>query len=75
MSSVKRRKVDGDVPSGLLKKTKKHATKEESPVAASKSPEPAPAKEPQEGAPEKEVKTFKDLVGVMQSETKRKTSN
>jgi hypothetical protein len=62
MSSVKRRKADGDVPSGLLKK-KKHAAKEQAPVSASTSPEPAAApEEPQEENVEEATKTFKDLV-------------
>lgn len=69
-SSVKRRKVDSDIPSGLSKK-KKHAVKDEKPALPSReaTPEPAPAAiEPEEEAePEAEVaeevtKSFKDLV-------------
>ena len=64
MSSVKRRKVDDDVPSGLLKKkTNKHVRKES--PQGSASPEPilkkAPGPEAQEEAP---TKTFKDLVCI-----------
>jgi ATP-dependent RNA helicase DDX47/RRP3 len=61
MSSVKRRKVDGDVPSGLLKK-RKHAAKEQAPVSASTSPESEAPEEPQEENVEEATKTFKDLV-------------
>jgi len=63
MSSVKRRKVDGDVPSGVLKK-KKHATKESSQHSASTSPEPEAPGEPQEEIEAEATKTFKDLVRV-----------
>ena len=63
MSSVKRRKVDGDVPSGILKK-KKHAIKESSPLSASTSPEPDAPAEPEEKIEEEITKTFKDLVRV-----------
>jgi hypothetical protein len=62
MSSVKRRKVDDSVPSGLLKKNKKTVVEKPTPESASTSPEPTPAatEEPEE---EVEVKkTFKDLV-------------
>jgi ATP-dependent RNA helicase DDX47/RRP3 len=61
MSSVKRRKVDSDVPSGLLKK--KHVVKEISQASASPSPEPA-AGAPKEHAEKEPVKSFKDLVSV-----------
>ncbi|TVY28120.1 ATP-dependent rRNA helicase [Lachnellula hyalina] len=65
MSSVKRRKVDDDVPSGILKK-KKHTAKE--PPQVSTSPEPAvnesPEPEVQEEAP---TKSFKDLQGIIDS--------
>jgi ATP-dependent RNA helicase DDX47/RRP3 len=60
MSPVKRRKVDGDVPSGLLKK--KHVVKETSEASASSSPEPASAQKEQ--AEKEPVKSFKDLVSV-----------
>lgn len=72
MSSVKRRKVDGNVPSGLLKKkSKKHTNGEIAPVSKSASPEPiiedAPESalelsQPQATAEEEPTKTFKDLV-------------
>jgi ATP-dependent RNA helicase DDX47/RRP3 len=65
MSSVKRRKVDGDVPSGLLdKKKEKHAIKKADPVSASTSPEPDAPGEPEEEIEEEGTKTFKDLVSV-----------
>jgi ATP-dependent RNA helicase DDX47/RRP3 len=63
MSSVKRRKVDEDVPSGLLKSKKEKASRPAS-ISASSSPEPesTPAVEPT--AQEAELtKTFSDLVG------------
>jgi hypothetical protein len=57
MSSAKRRKVDGDVPSGLKEK------KKEAPVA---NPAPSsPPREPEEPEQQKEEaapKSFKDLV-------------
>jgi ATP-dependent RNA helicase DDX47/RRP3 len=64
MSSVKRRKLDGDLPSGLLKKKKKEpVVKEQSPAApASTSPEPAALDQPEEKIDEEVPKTFKDLV-------------
>jgi hypothetical protein len=61
MSSVKRRKVDSEVPSVLLKK--KHAVKEIPQASASSSPEPA-ASPPKEQAEKEPVKSFKDLVSV-----------
>jgi ATP-dependent RNA helicase DDX47/RRP3 len=61
MSSVKRRKVDSDVPSGLLKK--KHAVKDVPQASASSSPEPA-AGAPNSQAGKEPVKSFKDLVSV-----------
>jgi ATP-dependent RNA helicase DDX47/RRP3 len=61
MSSVKRRKVDGDVPSGMLKK-KEHAAKEQALVSASTSPGPEAPEEPQDENVEEATKTFKDLV-------------
>ncbi|KAN0116914.1 DEAD domain containing protein [Hyaloscypha variabilis] len=67
MSSVKRRKVDGDVPSGLLdKKKEKHAIKKADPVSASTSPEPDAPGEPEEEIEEEGTKTFKDL-GIIDS--------
>ena len=63
MSSVKRRKVDGDTPSGVLNK-KKHAVKEPAPISASTSPEPEAPVEPEEEIEEEATKTFKDLVRV-----------
>ena len=63
MSSVKRRKVDGDIPSSILKK-KKHATKESSPLSASPSPEAEAPAEPEEEIEGEATKTFKDLVSV-----------
>ncbi|PMD48989.1 DEAD-domain-containing protein [Hyaloscypha variabilis F] len=66
MSSVKRRKVDGDVPSGLLDKKKKHAIKKAYPVSASISPEPDAPGEPEEEIEEEGTKTFKDL-GIIDS--------
>jgi len=67
MSSVKRRKTHEDLPSGLLKKKKKHAVKQSKRSQGSASPEPAPRKSPEpepEPKPQEEVptKTFKDLV-------------
>jgi ATP-dependent RNA helicase DDX47/RRP3 len=64
MSSVKRRKVDGDVPSGLLDKKKKHAIKKAYPVSASTSSEPDAPGEPEKEIEEEGTKTFKDLVRV-----------
>jgi ATP-dependent RNA helicase DDX47/RRP3 len=61
MFSAKRRKVDSDVPSGLLKK--KHAVNE-IPQASASSPEPA-AGAPKEQAVKEPVKSFKDLVSVI----------
>jgi ATP-dependent RNA helicase DDX47/RRP3 len=64
MSSIKRRKVDSDVPSGLLKTTKKHRVQGEDP-ASSASPSPRPATVDGLGeADEETTKTFKDLVRV-----------
>jgi len=62
MSSVKRRKVDDNFPSGLLEKDKKTAVEESAPESASTSPDPTTAatEEPEEVAEAK--KTFKDLV-------------
>lgn len=68
-SSVKRRKVDTDLPSGLSKK-KKHAVKEKKPALPSReaTPEPAPAVEAETEAEaeveaaEEITKSFKDLV-------------
>jgi ATP-dependent RNA helicase DDX47/RRP3 len=62
MFSAKRRKVDSDVPSGLLKK--KHAVNEIPQASASSSPEPA-AGAPKEQAVKEPVKSFKDLVSVI----------
>ncbi len=70
MSSVKRRKVDGDLPSGFLEKQKKtkRVAKESSPTSASESasPEPEPAETltlELDAQVETDVtKTFKDLV-------------
>jgi hypothetical protein len=59
MSSVKRQKVGGDVPSGLLNK-KKQTVKGQAPLPVSPSPEPT-AEELKEGTTEA-TKTFKDLV-------------
>jgi ATP-dependent RNA helicase DDX47/RRP3 len=62
MSSAKRRKVDGDVPSGLKDK------KKEAPVA---NPAPSsPPREPEEPEQQKEEaapKSFKDLVRIIYS--------
>ncbi|PMD22270.1 DEAD-domain-containing protein [Hyaloscypha hepaticicola] len=66
MSSIKRRKVDSDVPSGLLKTTKKHRVQEEDPASsASLSPPPAATDGPGEAEVET-TKTFKDL-GIIDS--------
>lgn len=77
MSSVKRRKVDTDVPSGLKKKSKhsKVQEKQPSPESAS-SPEPELAKEDavEDGEKEEEVtKSFKDLVSLVPEDTERRT--
>jgi hypothetical protein len=67
MSSIKRRKVDSDVPSDLLKSTKKHKVQGEDPASsASSSPSPplAAADRPEGEAEEETTKTFKDLVRV-----------
>jgi hypothetical protein len=64
MSSVKRRKVDADVPLELSKK-KKRAIKEKAPVPESPeaSPDPALIETPKPETEEEEItKTFKDLV-------------
>jgi ATP-dependent RNA helicase DDX47/RRP3 len=61
MSSVKRRKVDNDVPSGLLRK--KHAVKEAPKTSTSSSPEPPTDVATKEQAEKVPVKSFKDLVG------------
>jgi len=66
MSSVKRRKVDGDVPSGLLKK-KENPAKEQAPASASASSEPAAAPEEQQENVEEATKTFKDLVCIVKA--------
>ena len=63
MSSVKRRKVDESVPSGILKK-KQRTTKDAAPATTSASPEPeaSATEEPlPDGEPEA-TKSFKDLV-------------
>ncbi|KAH8743694.1 P-loop containing nucleoside triphosphate hydrolase protein [Hyaloscypha finlandica] len=65
MSSAKRRKVDSEVPSGLLE-NKEHVTKELAPTSASTSPEPAGEEEPKEKIEEEATKTFKDL-GIIDS--------
>ncbi|KAH8662935.1 P-loop containing nucleoside triphosphate hydrolase protein [Tricladium varicosporioides] len=76
MSSVKRRKVDGNVPSDLLKKkSKKYTSKEIAPVSNSVSPEPT-IKDIPESASElpqsqtttegESAKSFKDL-GIIDS--------
>ena len=70
MSSMKRRKVDEDVPSGLLKKKerkeKKQKVQQPEPASSEASPEPAIAPVAVEDVPEEEetevVKSFKDLV-------------
>lgn len=68
MSSAKRRKVDGDVPSSLLKKMK-HVAKDRSPTgSASTSPEPAGLDQAAEKAEEEVTKTFKDLVRAINLE-------
>ena len=69
-SLVKRRKVDSDVPSGLLKKKDRKEKKQkiQEPAPASPSASPEPAVEPAiavEDVAEEEVevtKSFKDLV-------------
>jgi hypothetical protein len=63
MSSAKRRKVDSEVPSGLLG-NKEHVAKELAPTSASTSPEPAGEEDPNEKIEEEATKTFKDLVRV-----------
>ncbi|PMD63562.1 DEAD-domain-containing protein [Hyaloscypha bicolor E] len=65
MSSAKRRKVDSEVPSGLLE-NKKHVAKELAPTSASTSPEPTGEEEPEEKIEEEVTKTFKDL-GIIDS--------
>ncbi|TVY85101.1 ATP-dependent rRNA helicase rrp3 [Lachnellula suecica] len=64
MSSVKRRKVDSEVPSGLLKKkSSKHAVKE----VSDGSPGPAPKETPEPPAQEEvPTKTFEEL-GIIES--------
>lgn len=62
MSSVKRRKVDDDVPSEILKKKKSKSVLKE-PPQVSASPEPATKASPEPTAEEEvPAKTFKDLV-------------
>ena len=72
MSGIKRRKVDEDVPSGLLKKKerkeKKQKVQQPEPASSEASPEPAEATVAVEDVPEEEesevVKSFKDLVCI-----------
>jgi hypothetical protein len=67
MSSVKRRKIDENVPSGLLGK-KKHMVKEPAPASPSTSSESeqlATPTEPTEEVEAEVTKTFKDLVCVL----------
>lgn len=62
MSSVKRRKIDSDVPSELKKK-KHDKVEKAAPVSASSSPEPtAEGLDPKEQDEAEVTKTFKDLV-------------
>jgi ATP-dependent RNA helicase DDX47/RRP3 len=65
MSSIKRRNVDSDVPSGLLKTTKTHRVQgEDSASSGSPSPPPAAADGSEGEAEQETTKTFKDLVRV-----------
>jgi ATP-dependent RNA helicase DDX47/RRP3 len=71
MSLVKRRKVDTDVPSGLLKKSKKPVVGEAPASAASTSSEADGPEEPDEHIEEEATKTFKDLVSISNIESSK----
>jgi hypothetical protein len=62
MSSVKRRKVDDEVPSDLLK-SKNHMVNEALPISASTS-EGSAGEDPEDKIEAEATKTFKDLVRV-----------
>jgi hypothetical protein len=68
MSSIKRRKVDSDVPSGLLKTTKKHRVQEEDPASSASPSPPLVAVDGPGEAEEETTKTFNDLVRVFSIE-------
>lgn len=63
MSSVKRRKVDGDAPSGILRK--KNVVKEPAPASTSTSPGPTVPEDEEEEAAAEPTKSFKDLVRTL----------
>jgi hypothetical protein len=76
MSSVKKRKLDAELPSGLLtkeKSEKKDSSKTTAAPPVSQSPEPkpqptqstSPEQEEETGATEEVVKNFKDLVNCI----------